>query len=178
MALLPNTGLEDHPAGTTNVGGIINGNWERIDELFDPALATTDPNYNFLSQALTRGALPTTNARLEWDNALATPKPFWRKFYEAITYAATVTFDMKGGVYQEVTATGNLIIALSNLAPGRELTVIITASGGTRTLTWPVGIIKLGTFPTSLGSGKSIMVQFVSTNSSLAGVYAKFNIEP
>jgi hypothetical protein len=178
LALLPITGLEDHPAGTTNVGGIINGNWERIEELVDPALATSDPAYNLLAKALTRSALPTANSRLEWDHTLGTPKPVWRKLYDTITYAATINLSFTGAVTQETVATGNMIVTLSNLAPGRETTLIITASGGTRTLTWPSTIVKLGTFPGTLANGKSILVRFVSTTSGDTGVYASFNVEP
>jgi hypothetical protein len=34
MALLPLTGLETHPTGTTNVNAIINANWEILEALF------------------------------------------------------------------------------------------------------------------------------------------------
>lgn len=34
MAIKETTGLETHPSGTTGLNGIINGNWERLDDIF------------------------------------------------------------------------------------------------------------------------------------------------
>lgn len=35
MAVLPNSGLETTPAGTTNLPGLVNGNWTLIENWFD-----------------------------------------------------------------------------------------------------------------------------------------------
>lgn len=35
MAILSNSGLETTPAGTTNIAGIINANWTKIEAWFD-----------------------------------------------------------------------------------------------------------------------------------------------
>lgn len=37
----PNTQLEDHPAGTGNLNAIINGNWQNIMAMFNPAAGFT-----------------------------------------------------------------------------------------------------------------------------------------
>lgn len=52
MALLSPSTLESHPAGTLNIGGIINDNWGKINKLFDPALSSGDPLYGLIAQAI------------------------------------------------------------------------------------------------------------------------------
>ena len=52
MAILSPSTLEDHPAGTINLGGIINDNWAKINKIFDPDLSVSDPLYGLIAQAV------------------------------------------------------------------------------------------------------------------------------
>lgn len=176
MATLPNTGLETHPAGTTNVGGIINANWDTLEALFNPALSSGDPFYNALAKALTRNAtLPTTPAALEWGPAT---KPIFRPVLQAVTYAGTVDLPATGPRNTIIALTGDIVITISALAAGREFNLIMQADGTSRAITWPASIIWLGTAPTSLAAGKTLRVQFLSTGTTAAAVIATFDVQP
>lgn len=76
---------------------------------------------------------------------------------QTITYAATITPDARAGVDFRVTATGDLTLAPpSSPVDGQDITIVILASGGVRTLTVD-SAIKLTTSVTPtvpIGSGK------------------------
>jgi hypothetical protein len=177
MASLPNTALETLAAGSSNPGGIINGNFERLEELLDPSLSSSDPAYNLIAKALSRtGTLPTANARLEWDHD-SPAKPFWRANYAAVTFASSVAINFKGATAQRIALTGDLELTTSNLAPGRETTVILAADGTLRNLTFPAWV-WLGTAPTDIAAGKTMAIRLLSTTSANTGVLASFDLEP
>lgn len=47
MAVLPNSGLETSPAGSSNIAGLVNGNWSIIENWFDAQtwFALKRPNF-------------------------------------------------------------------------------------------------------------------------------------
>lgn len=174
----PNTGIETHPAGTTNVGGIINANWERIEELFSPTLSGSDPNASAFAKALVRSnTLPTTPARLEWDTAAN--KPIFRPVLTSPAYSGTLALDANGAINVFQALAGDLTVSFTDLAAGREFGVILEADASARALTWPTGVRWLGAAePTSLPAGKLLRVRFLSTTAAATGVVASWEIEP
>ena len=175
MALLPNTGLETHPAGTTNVGGIINANWTALDALHDPALGGGDPMHNAFAKAIARSAtLPTGPATLEW----GTTKPVWRPHLASVAYAGTVDLPATGPQNTLIALTGDITITLSALAAGREFSVIMQADASTRAITWPASIVWLGATPANVPAGKTLRVHFLSTGTTAAGVLATPAAQP
>lgn len=179
MSLLSPTGLEDHPNGTTNVGGIVNANWQRLNELFDPALAGADPAINAFLAALLRAALPTgADAALWWNNA--TSRLVSRPGHAAVTYSASLNFSMLGALIQTVGLTGDLDVNLTNVAAGRTVEVILTADGTPRNLTWDAGIVWLGVAaPATLPAGKTGSARFRAKSGTISGgVFATWEEEP
>ena len=59
MAVLTNTKLETHPATTASKNSVINANWQQLENIFNPALATSNPVYALLLKALVKNASPT-----------------------------------------------------------------------------------------------------------------------
>lgn len=177
MATLTTTLLETTPVGTTNLAGVINANWSVIEALFNPALSSGDSRYNAFLKALCRNAtLPASQARLEWDNA--NTKVIARPTQAVITYAATITALSQGALNQYCALTGNVTVAFDAIAAGRSLDLLLEATGGPWTLTWPASIRWLGTAPTSLASGKQLRVRFEMRTGAASGITASFAVEP
>jgi hypothetical protein len=131
MAVDSNTSLETHPTGTTNVVGIVNANWQALIAIFNPALASADSRFQLIWKALCRaGTLPTKPARPEY--VIGSPsKATARLVHDSLTYGATLTLDSAGPVNQSVTLTGDVTIAFNSISEGREITLIMEASGST-----------------------------------------------
>lgn len=141
MAILSKTGLETHPVGTANVNGIINANWQTLENL-------------------------------------ATTTGWARPAFAAITYASTITPSFTGAKTQRCALTNNVTVAFANIKAGFELALILTADASTRNLTWPVGVVWLGTAPATLAAGKTLLVRFTPKGTTAADVYATFDVEP
>lgn len=178
MAVLTHTLLETTPIGTTNLAGIINANWSVIEAMMNPALSSGDSRYNLPWKTLTRnGTLPTGQARLEWDNANA--KAISRLALATITYAASITVASQGALIQSCTLTGNVTVAFDAVAAGRVVDLVLEASGGPWTLTWPASIRWIaGAAPASLASGKQLHVRFMMRTGSASGITAIHHVEP
>lgn len=137
------TGLEDTPTGSINPTGIFDGNWEKINNIFDPA--HTGDQAGVLAAAL---AGMTT-----------------------ITYAGTITLDLNAGrPLQLVTLTGALTVAVSNKNPGRARRLIIVGDGTDRALTWPVGAVWAGPPVVSVPAGKTVVVDVAATSTTDASL--------
>lgn len=86
--------------------------------------------------------------------------------------SGTVNLDMAAvhGTIQTIAASGTITFTTSNRAAGREVTLIISAGGSSRTLTWPSWIAVGAALPTTLASGKTLVatVTFVDTTDAAA----------
>lgn len=178
MSLLPITKTETHPLGTSNVLGIINANWQAIENVFDPALSSADSRYNAFIKALMRNAtLPTGQASLEWD--AANSKVITRLKASTTTYAATITAISQGAATQYCALTGNVTVAFDTIAAGRTVELLLEATGGPWTLTWPASMRWVaGAAPTSLASGKQLHVRFIMRTGAATGITAIHHVEP
>lgn len=179
MATLSPTTLESTPSGSTNLGAIIDGNWTILNSLFDPSLSSGSALYNVVVAALIKSAtMPTGPARLEWRPG-SPSKPAFRLVYSAVTYSGTLTIAPATAINQYVAVTGNPTISFSTFAAGDDWTLILEASGGTRTITWPASIRWLsGAAPTSIPSGKILSVTFRAKGSTASDLLATFTLEP
>jgi len=159
MALLPTTGLENHPVGTTGLNGIINGNWETLEAIFLP-LATA-----------------TTAGRVAWNPS--TKKFSLRAALAAITYSGTPVLNMGGAVTQTLALTGNATFTTTGLIAGGDLRVVITADASLRTLAWPGGWKWIGgTAPANIAANKTAILELISTSAADSGVVARWTVEP
>lgn len=159
MAQLPTTQLENHPAGSTGLNGIINANWERLEAIFLPI------------------ATASYDSQITW--ASGTKKFQVRAANAAPAYAASVEVDFTGAMLQQIgTLTGNLTLTTSNRAAGRRATVVIRADGSSRTLTFP-GWTWLGAAaPASIAANKTGLLELISTGTDDASVLARWTVQP
>lgn len=93
-----------------------------------------------------------------------------------VTFAASVAVDLDGPTYQEITATGDL--ELATLAASRAaadeakgVTVLITASGGDRAISFATGVVGVGD---TLPNGKTAAVCLLSTGANESNTKAAY----
>lgn len=98
--------------------------------------------------------------------------PATRTVGSSLGTSGTVNLDMAAvhGTIQTIAATGAITFTTSNRAAGREVTLIISAGGSSRTLAWPSWIAVGAALPTTLASGKTLVatVTFVDTTDAAA----------
>lgn len=177
MAILTHTRLETHPDGTTGVAGIVNGNWERLEVVFDPALSSGDLSFAAFTKALIRSAtLPTiSGSRLEWSAAIS--KPVFRPG-NAATSGTAIAVDMAGAVQQDVTLSGDLTATTTNKATGLRVDVLIRAGASLRNLTWPAWKWIGSAAPATLASGKVALLVLRSFGAADTDIVATWTVEP
>jgi len=180
MAQLPNTELETHPTGTTGLNEILSGNWERIDELFDPALGSGDAGFLAFARALLRDALGTMAAgeTIAWNGS----KFARRAPVEALTYAASVALPFGGGngaPLATLALTGDVTLTTTGLFAGGRLEVVVSADASSRAFTFPGGWKWIGgAAPASIAASKTGILTLNSTSTADAGVLARWTVEP
>ncbi len=108
--------------------------------------------------------------------ALDAKAPATRTVGTGLGTSGTVNLDMASlhGTIQTITLSGNPTFTTLNRAAGREVTLVLAAGGSTRTLTWPSWLAVGAALPTSLASGKTLVVSvtFVDTTDAAAIVAA------
>ena len=108
--------------------------------------------------------------------ALAGKAPATRTVGTGLGTSGTVNLDMASvnDTTQWITATGALTFTTSNRAAGRSVTLVIDAGGSGRTLTWPSWIPGGAALPTTLASGKRLIVSvmFLDTTDTAASAAA------
>lgn len=96
----------------------------------------------------------------------------------AVSSSATPAFDMNGDQTQHIKAlTHDPAPTLSNKADGRSITVIMTASGADRTITYDADWVQIGSLPTSIPDGKTLMLSFVALGTDDTDVYVTGSVE-
>jgi len=91
----------------------------------------------------------------------------------SLSYNATTAFDFDGNQTQVMaTVTGNLTtLTTSNRAAGKSFSVLLIASGGDRAITYNASWRLLGYVPTTIPSGKALLMTFVCTGSAETDVF-------
>ena len=155
MALLPTTGLESHPIGTTGINGILNANWERIEDIFVNIAADSE---------------------IGWDGVNLRFKA--RNNYGGLTSSSSIAIDANGPLVQKVTLSANTTFTTANLVAGRRVTVAIVCDGTGRTLTWPVGWTWVGaTAPGSIAASKTGLLEIIPSTTANSGVIARWTVQ-
>lgn len=88
--------------------------------------------------------------------------------------SGTVDLDMAAlhGTIQTVALSGAVTFTTSNRAAGREITLVLSAGGSSRTLTWPSWLVVGAALPTTLASGKTTVVTATCTDTTDAATIA------
>ena len=157
MAIQDNTRIETHPAGTSNLGGVINGNWQQLELIFDP-----DPTVPHLydGTAADVGNLVRDNIFRDGEDVLTTTTP---------------TIDWAGEPYKSHLLTGATTYAFSNLAKGAFLVLHITCDGTGRALTWPASVTFVGADAgAAIAASKEAWVKFHCTDSGTPVVIGEY----
>jgi len=94
--------------------------------------------------------------------------------------SGTVNLDMAAvnDTTQWITATGALTFTTSNRAAGREVTLVIAAGGSSRTLAWPSWLAVGAALPTSVASGKTLVVTVTFMDTTDAAAIAASAVQP
>ena len=106
--------------------------------------------------------------------------PATRTVGTALGTSGTVDLDMSAlhGTIQTITASGTITFTTSNKAAGREVTLVIAAGGSSRTLAWPSWTAVGAALPTSLASGKTLVVTVTFTGTTEASGIAAAAAQP
>jgi len=93
--------------------------------------------------------------------------------------SGTVNLDMAAvhGTIQTIAASGTTFTT-SNRAAGREVTLVIAAGGSSRTLAWPSWLAVGAALPTTLASGKTLVVSVTFLDSTDAAAIAAAAAQP
>lgn len=73
--------------------------------------------------------------------------------------------------------TGNITYTTSNLADGREVTIIITCDATARTFTFPAGWVFVGAKPTGIAISKKAVLTLTATSTTDASVVAAYAVQ-
>lgn len=112
--------------------------------------------------------------------ALDAKAPATRTVGTGLATTGTVNLDMAAvhGTIQTITLTGNPTFTTSNRAAGREVTLVLSAGGSARTITWPSWLAIGAALPTSLASGKTLVVTVTFTDTTDAAAVAAAAVQP
>lgn len=106
--------------------------------------------------------------------------PATRVVGSSLGTSGTVNLDMASvhGTIQTIAASGAITFTTSNRAAGREVTLIISAGGSSRTLTWPSWVAVGAALPTSLTSGKTLVMSVTFVDTTDAAAVATAAVQP
>ena len=119
-----------------------------------------------------------TTAMVQSEVASLAPKT--RTVGTGLGTSGTVNLDMASlhGTIQTITLSGNPTFTTLNRAAGREVTLVLAAGGSTRTITWPSWLAVGAALPTSLASGKTLVVSVTCTDTTDAATIAASAVQP
>lgn len=122
----------------------------------------------------------TVQAQIAPIQAILTPVQATTIRTKVLTYASTKNIDVRFAGLQTMTVTGNLTLNSTNRPTQSDLsnrtTLLLTASGGARTIAFNAGWAIFGTNTTfSLASGKKAFVVILATGSTEASVVTAYD---
>lgn len=174
-----------HSHATSDVTGLD----EQVRDVVGTALVagsnvtiTVDDPSDTITIAAT-GAVSSVNGEtgvVVLDAADVGAAPTTRTVGTGLATTGTVNLDMAAvhGTIQTITLTGDPTFTTSNRAAGREVTLVLAAGGSTRTLTWPSWLAIGAALPTSLASGKTLVVTVTFVDSTDAAAVAAAAVQP
>jgi hypothetical protein len=105
----------------------------------------------------------------------------WARLYGRldVPYAAIIAIDFDNEEARMIAPlTGDLELTTANLAPGRELEVVIRGGASGGNLTFPGWIPEGGALPTGIAAGKTGTLKLRSEGTTDADVRANWSVEP
>ena len=120
-----------------------------------------------VAQILHKPTIPSTPGDIE-------AAPAVRTVGTGLATSGTVNLDMAvlHGTIQTIALSGDVTFTTSNRAAGREVTLILSAGGASRTLAWPSWLVVGTALPTTLASGKTTVVTATCTDTTDAATIA------
>lgn len=96
----------------------------------------------------------------------------WTPVHYVATFASPTDIDFSDGQFATLDINGNLTLAGSGYAAGREVWLKIKETGGAvRTIAKPSGwLVVGGSFPTSLAANKTLLVHLIAYGATEASV--------
>lgn len=147
-----------------------NVDWSEIDN--KPSIPAAQVNSDWtassgVAQILHKPTIPSTPG----DVGAA---PAVRTVGTGLATSGTVNLDMAAvhGTIQTIALSGAVTFTTSNRAAGREVTLVLSAGGSPRTLTWPSWLVVGAALPTTLASGKTAVVTATCTDTTDAAMVA------
>lgn len=97
---------------------------------------------------------------------------------DSLTYNAITAFDFDGAQTLYMSATGNLTtLTTANRSSGKSFTLIITAFATDVDITYNASWVKIGALPTTIPSGKTLMLSFVCVDTAETDVFVTGGLE-
>lgn len=147
-----------------------NVDWSEIDN--KPSIPAAQVNSDWtassgVAQILHKPTIPSTPGDIE-------AAPAVRTVGTGLATSGTVNLDMAvlHGTIQTIALSGDVTFTTSNRAAGREVTLILSAGGASRTLAWPSWLVVGTALPTTLASGKTAVVTATCTDTTDAATVA------
>ena len=160
------------PSAPADIGARPAGNvdWSEIDN--KPSIPAAQVNSDWtassgVAQILHKPTIPSTPGDIE-------AAPAVRTVGTGLATSGTVNLDMAvlHGTIQTIALSGDVTFTTSNRAAGREVTLILSAGGASRTLAWPSWLVVGTALPTTLASGKTTVVTATCTDTTDAATIA------
>lgn len=158
LATVATTGAYDDLSGRPSIPAAqVNSDWSAASGV---------------AQILNRPTIPSTPS----DVGAA---PAVRTVGTGLGTSGTVNLDMSAlhGTIQTVALDGAATFTTSNRAAGREVTLILSAGGASRTLTWPSWLVVGAALPTTLESGKTAVITATCTDTTDAATVAAGTVQ-
>ena len=126
------------------------------------------------------GVFGAENGVLSVQTVLGLLAPKTRTVGTGLSTTGTVNLDMAAvhGTIQAIAASGSITFTSSNRVAGREVTLVIAAGGSSRTLAWPAWLAVGAALPTSLASGKTLVVTVTFVDTTDAAAIAASSVQP
>lgn len=88
-----------------------------------------------------------------------------------------ISIDFNAAALKALTLSGNTTFTTANLAAGISVSMMVTADGTNRTLTFPAGWIWVSLTPATLNANKNAVLSLISRSSTDANVYAAWAVQ-
>ena len=153
--------LEETPAGTTNVLGVVNSNWQQLEAIFNPTAGSV-----IAYKAVAQQATPARGDRITWGASAPLTVPAFLD----VTYAASINVEFEAASLQRVALTGDLTLVFPTKFEGAKTALVLESDASARTITLPAGARHLGGSLT-IPANKAAWVEVAATSTTDASLF-------